>query len=180
MKELSAFKRINLSKCYDIGSRMTHFGLPRVKYCDTLSCRGNTMTQGHDRFLYYSTGYKHLAGMIWPEINSVSTRTVLCSRPGTLQGRLFRHDNASCCCPFALFRFSGFASMSVKTAVSSTRHAAICWRFGEPQGAAVVARLSILPELGARRAYRTTSSQICKQRALRANTLSGEQSNRIN
>jgi hypothetical protein len=30
VKELSAFKRINLSKCCDIGSRMTHFGLPRV------------------------------------------------------------------------------------------------------------------------------------------------------
>jgi hypothetical protein len=50
--------------------------------------------------------------------------------------------------------------MSVKTAVSSTRHAAICWRFGEPQSAAVVARLSILPELGARGAYRASSSQI--------------------
>jgi hypothetical protein len=31
MKELSAFKRINLLKCCDIGSRMTHFGFPRVK-----------------------------------------------------------------------------------------------------------------------------------------------------
>jgi hypothetical protein len=31
MKELSAFKRINLLKCCDIGSRTTHFGLPRVK-----------------------------------------------------------------------------------------------------------------------------------------------------
>jgi hypothetical protein len=30
MKELSSFKRINLLKCCDIGSRMTHFGLPRV------------------------------------------------------------------------------------------------------------------------------------------------------
>jgi hypothetical protein len=31
MKELSAFKRTNLLKCCDIGSRMTHFGLARVK-----------------------------------------------------------------------------------------------------------------------------------------------------
>jgi hypothetical protein len=31
MKELSAFERINLLKCCDIGSRMTHFGLPWVK-----------------------------------------------------------------------------------------------------------------------------------------------------
>jgi hypothetical protein len=31
MKELSAFKHINLLKCCDIGLRMTHFGLPRVK-----------------------------------------------------------------------------------------------------------------------------------------------------
>jgi hypothetical protein len=30
MKELSAFKRISLLKCCDIGSRMTHFGLPSV------------------------------------------------------------------------------------------------------------------------------------------------------
>jgi hypothetical protein len=30
MKELSAFKRMNLLKCCDIGSQMTHFGLPRV------------------------------------------------------------------------------------------------------------------------------------------------------
>jgi hypothetical protein len=30
MKELSAFKRINLLKCCDIGSQMTHFGLSRV------------------------------------------------------------------------------------------------------------------------------------------------------
>jgi hypothetical protein len=35
MKELSTFKRINFLKCCDTGSRMTHFGLPRVKslYC---------------------------------------------------------------------------------------------------------------------------------------------------
>jgi hypothetical protein len=32
MKELSVFKRINLLKCCDIGSRMTHFGLPMVKW----------------------------------------------------------------------------------------------------------------------------------------------------
>jgi hypothetical protein len=31
MNELSAFKRINLLKYCNIGSRMTHFGLPRVK-----------------------------------------------------------------------------------------------------------------------------------------------------
>jgi hypothetical protein len=30
MKEIPAFKRINLLKCCDIGSRMTHFGLIRV------------------------------------------------------------------------------------------------------------------------------------------------------
>jgi hypothetical protein len=30
MKELSAFKHINLLKCCDIGSRMTNFGLPSV------------------------------------------------------------------------------------------------------------------------------------------------------
>jgi hypothetical protein len=39
MKELSAFKRINLLKCCDIGMRMTHFGLPRVNAeCVLLIC----------------------------------------------------------------------------------------------------------------------------------------------
>jgi hypothetical protein len=52
-------------------------------------------------------------------------------------------------------------SKNVKTAANSARHAAICWRFGEPQSAAVVAHLSIrLPELGARGAYRAVPSQI--------------------
>jgi hypothetical protein len=48
------------------------------------------MTQGHNSFLHYSTGYKHLAGMIRREINNILTRTVLCAWSGTLQGRLFR------------------------------------------------------------------------------------------
>jgi hypothetical protein len=44
MKELSAFERINLLKRCDIGSRMTHFGLPRVNY-------SNMRVWGsHDRF----------------------------------------------------------------------------------------------------------------------------------
>jgi hypothetical protein len=38
MKELSVFKRINLLKCCDIGSRMTHFGLPRVKNTSLAHC----------------------------------------------------------------------------------------------------------------------------------------------
>jgi hypothetical protein len=135
------------------------------------------MTQGHNSFLHYSTGYKHLAGMIRREINSILTRTVLCAWSGTLQGRLLRRDNASCCYPFASFRFSRFASESVKTAAYSARHAAICWRFEEPQSASVVAHLSIrLLELGAKGAYRVSPSQVYKQTALRANKLGDEQS----
>ena len=64
---------------------------------------------------------------------------------------------------------------------NAARHAAICWRFGEPQSAAVDAHLSIrLPELGARGAYRASPSQIYKQTALRANKLSDKQSKLIN
>ena len=139
------------------------------------------MTQGHNSFLRYSTGYRHLAGMIRREINSILTHTVLCAWSGTLQGTLFLRDNASHCYPFASFRFGRFASESVKTAANSARHAAICWRFGEPQSASVVAHLSIgLLELCAKGAYRASPSRIYKQTALRANKLSNEQNIRIN
>jgi len=136
-------------------------------------CRRDRMTQGHNSFLHYSTGYKHLARMIRRETNSILTRTFLCAWSGTLQGGLFRHDNASCCYPFASFRFSRFASKCVKTAANSARLAAICWRFGEPQSTAAVARLSIrVHELGAKGAYRASASHIYKQTALGADKVS--------
>jgi hypothetical protein len=139
------------------------------------------MTQVYDGFLHYSTGYKHLAGMIRGGMNGVLTRTFLCSWSGTLEGRLFRHDNESFCYPFASFGSSRITGRSVKAAVNSTRHAAICWLFGEPQSAAVVVHLTVrLPELSARGSYRASPLQIYKQTTFRANKTSGEQSKRIN
>jgi hypothetical protein len=58
VKELSTFKCINLLKCCDIGSRMTHFGLPRVNYYQCVSLLFPTLYSNAQRLCYmrYCTG----------------------------------------------------------------------------------------------------------------------------
>jgi hypothetical protein len=67
MKELSAFKRIRLLKCCDIGSRMTHFGLSKVNY-QTLNVLGrNAVSFTHSVNLYIRalyTGYTQKNGAV--------------------------------------------------------------------------------------------------------------------